>query len=87
MPRVRRVPRYAAVIATLALPVLPLFASIPNVYRQPHERSAVKPSGATDAFGYDGLGNWTTYTNAEGRVYTMAFDALGRIVAATNTAS
>jgi YD repeat-containing protein len=46
--------------------------------------AAIKPSGATDAFGYDGLGNWTTYTNAEGRVYTMAYDALGRLVAATN---
>jgi RHS repeat-associated protein len=47
----------------------------------------VRPFGATDAFGYDGLGNWTTFTNAEGRVYTMAYDALGRIVAATNAAS
>jgi RHS repeat-associated protein len=46
--------------------------------------TVVRPSGATDAFGYDGLGNWTTYTNAEGRVYTMAYDALGRLVAATN---
>ncbi len=62
--------------------------------------AAVRPSGATDAFGYDlpaphgsasrqagGLGNWTTYTNAEGRVYTMAYDALGRLVAATNAAN
>jgi len=47
----------------------------------------VRPSGATDAFGYDGLGNWTTYTNAEGRVYRMAYDALGRLVAATNAAN
>jgi RHS repeat-associated protein len=34
-----------------------------------------------------GLGNWTTYTNAEGRVYTMTCDALGRLVAATNAAN
>ena len=33
--------------------------------------TVVRPSGATDAFGYDGLGNWTTYTNAEGRVYML----------------
>ena len=59
--------------------------------------AAIKPSAATDAFEYDqpaphgsasrqagGLGNWTTYTNAEGRVYRMAYDALGRLVAATN---
>ena len=49
--------------------------------------AAVRPSGATDAFGYDGLGNWTTYTNAEGRVYRMAYDALGRPLAATNAAN
>ena len=46
--------------------------------------AAIRPSGATDAFGYDGLGNWTAHTNAEGRVYRMAYDALGRLVAATN---
>jgi len=68
----------------VAVNTVPLYASIPNVCRQKHECSAVKPSGATDAFGYDGLGNWTTYTNAEGRVYRMAYDALGRLVAATN---
>ena len=48
--------------------------------------AAVKLSGATDAFGYDGPGNWTTYTNAEGRVYRMSYDALGRVTAATNAA-
>ncbi|HRR33965.1 MAG TPA: hypothetical protein P5026_07705 [Kiritimatiellia bacterium] len=65
----------------------PLFASIPH-------------QGSTATFGYDlpaphgsasrqagGLGNWTAYTNAEVRVYTMAYDALGRLVAATNAAN
>jgi len=61
-----------ALLALLAIMPLPLFASI---------------STATDAFGYDGLGNWTTYTNAEGRVYTMAYDAMGRVTAATNAAN
>ena len=82
-----------AAMAVLSVAVLPSYASIPSAYQEKNEcvpsrrTAAVRPSGATDAFGYDGLGNWTTYTNAEGRVYRMAYDALGRPLAATNAAN
>lgn len=82
-----------AAMAVLSVAVLPSYASIPSAYQEKNEcvpsrrTAAVRPSGATDAFGYDGLGNWTAFTNAEGRVYTMAYDALGRLVAATNAAN
>ena len=93
MKRVGTVWKLLAAMAVLSVAVLQSYASIPSAYQEANEcefgrrTAAVRPSGATDAFGYDDLGNWTTYTNAEGRVYTMAYDALGRLVAATNAAN
>jgi len=93
MKRVGTVWKLLAAMAVLFVAVRPLCASIPVDCQRGREcalgrrTAAVRPSGATDAFGYDGLGNWTTYTNAEGRVYTMTYDALGRPLTATNAAN
>jgi YD repeat-containing protein len=77
------------VIATLALSVLPLFASIPNVCRQTYEHSAVRPSGRlanvsdwlghTWTFAWDGAGKPTGGTAPGGILSTNLYDAAGHL--------
>lgn len=73
--------RTFTLMAFVAVMAWPLFAFVPQ-------------HGTADRFGYDlsacghaqadGLGNWTTCTNAEGHVYTMTYDALSCPTSATN---
>ena len=77
---------FFAALATALLAASQAAALVPNAWlvAEIFRIIATRSSSVTDAFAYDHFGNQTKYTNPEGKVYTMAYDALGRILSATD---
>jgi RHS repeat-associated protein len=68
-----------AALVVMAVAAVPLHASIPRTIEISSRGTATLRSCET-------LGRTASFTNAEGRVYRMGYDAQGRLLAATNAA-